>query len=496
MPMEQFVSASIGPYVLHRLIGRGDRTAVYRATSVQETASVAVKIMLRADSPRFEEEAATLHGLRHPHLLPVLDYGMQREIVYLVTPLMKGGSLAQRIAGGSIEQRQLADILLPIAETLDFLHLHGCLHRDVKPANILFNDAGTVFLADPPLFGSPLLIDMQHRVRVSGPQAGAPPYHPPEQQRREPLTPAADLYGLAVTTREMIATALKLDGAHTDLPLALQAVFQRAMHPEPYNRFPNAMLFASQVLSGLGETGHSRDTVIEKPAGRLRIFISYARADEKALHSLVTHLEKRGHIVWYDRELKDRGGQKWWDNILKEIRRANLIIPAVSDALIKSKPCRDELKYAFDLGKNVLPVKIAPADLKLAMPQLAVLEIVDFTEPAGAVHLDGSIKNLPRSRPLPSPLPEPPPAPLSPLSALSEEIHHADYLDLPRQAYLILQCETLLEEGSSREAVIELLKAMRRRRDLTVQHNRKINDLIARFARRRWLLPRFGLPHP
>ena len=155
----------------------------------------------------------------------------------------------------------------------------------------------------------------------------------------------------------------------------------------------------------------------QPPTRRLRIFLSYAREDQVAVQSVQAGLDALHHETWIDRKLD--GGQAWWDEICKQICSCDAMLVAVSPALLESDAAVRERAYARRLGKPLLPVLVAPVLTDLLPPDLAPLQLVDYTNvgPMTGFQLAGALAALPPAPPLPDRLPDPPPVPTSYLVA-------------------------------------------------------------------------------
>jgi hypothetical protein len=210
-----------------RPIGRGGMGCVYEAVSRTVDRPMALKVIdaSLAANPDFKRyflrEIRTTVGLRHPHILPILNYAPDpdAEIVYLATPLVgEDGcrSLADLLATrGRLEPAAAAQLLGQVCDALAYAHQirPAVVHRDISPGNILLNrdDAGgfDVLLAD---FGIAYPADESDRsafTRTDGvaPSAGKPQYMAPEQFDEEafgPITPATDLYQLGVVAHQCV----------------------------------------------------------------------------------------------------------------------------------------------------------------------------------------------------------------------------------------------------------------------------------------------------
>src|ERR1051326_4716060 len=152
----------LGRYRLLHRIGYGGMGEVWLAEDPMLHRQIAVKILLLRGQDdqqaplRFAREARAIAALHHPHILPIHDYGKQEQpggkaITYIVMPYVVGGSLAHRIAAltsGTMPQPEAISYLAQAAEAIDYAHLHGIIHRDVKPENLLLRDGTWLLLAD------------------------------------------------------------------------------------------------------------------------------------------------------------------------------------------------------------------------------------------------------------------------------------------------------------------------------------------------------------
>lgn len=212
----------------------------------------------------------------------------------------------------------------------------------------------------------------------------------------------------------------------------------------------------------------------------ISVFLSYSRKDETAARQVVSDLE-RGHVsVWRDSEL--RGGDPWWQKILEHIRECDVFIFALSNNGLASKPCRAELAYARDLGLPVLPVQIGPVDSLRTAP-VGEIQVVDYREQSGAsgIALFAELDEAARKRqPLPDPLPLSPPVPFAYLLRLGAAIE-AEQLTPAEQADLIGQLRDCLEnedDETVKEDARDLLRALRRRSDVTYRHAGEIEQML------------------
>ncbi len=181
-----------------------------------------------------------------------------------------------------------------------------------------------------------------------------------------------------------------------------------------------------------------------------KLFVSYARENRPHVDELVRHLDALGYEPWVDTAL--RGGQTWWDEILRRISECDVFTAIVSPNSLNSVACKRELKWALALGKPVLP--IAVERLPEALPRdFSVRQIVDYSEPGqeAAFALAGALTNLPPAPALPEPLPEPPAAPLSYLTDLVDQVSQPDPLSHEQQHQILTQIQPALRSADPEE---------------------------------------------
>ena len=152
-----------------------------------------------------------------------------------------------------------------------------------------------------------------------------------------------------------------------------------------------------------------------------QLFISYARENKPDVEALVRDLDALGYQTWVDSSL--RGGQTWWEEILRRIADCDVFLVIVSRHTLSSVACKRELEWALALNKPVLPVAVERRPD--ALPRtLSMRQIVDYSKSGrqAAFALAGALVTLPPAPQPPEQLPEPPPAPLSYLSDLIDHL--------------------------------------------------------------------------
>ncbi|WP_443698677.1 protein kinase domain-containing protein, partial [Pseudomonas sp.] len=245
-------------YDIEGEIGEGAMASVYLATQRSLERKVALKVMaaaLAADPSfceRFLREGKTLARLSHPHTVTIHDIGNVGELYYMAMEYLPNGTLKERIAAGLTPEQGLT-LIRQIASALGYAHARGLVHRDVKPANILFRADGTAVLSD---FGIAKSLDDRTQFTQAGFAVGTPSYMSPEQARGQEIDGRADLYALGVVLYEILVGKLPYNGtdalstalAHLTEPLPelplhhgrYQEVLRKLLAKDPNERFPDA----------------------------------------------------------------------------------------------------------------------------------------------------------------------------------------------------------------------------------------------------------------
>jgi serine/threonine protein kinase len=236
MGNKNYSGVSFGRFHLYEKLGEGGMATVYKAFDTHLESEVAVKVIrnrklapeiLRKTLKRFEREARALVKLSHPNIVKIIDYGEFEGQPFLVMPYFRGGTLKDLMQGKPIPYQRAARLLSPIAHALSYAHQAKIIHRDVKPANILIDEAGNPMLTD---FGIAKILDEENPINLTGTSAviGTPEYMAPEQVRSDAVDHRADIYALGVVFYEMVTGRKPFQA---DTPVAV--LFKHVSDPLP-----------------------------------------------------------------------------------------------------------------------------------------------------------------------------------------------------------------------------------------------------------------------
>ncbi|MHC1783641.1 MAG: protein kinase [Anaerolineaceae bacterium] len=229
---------SLGKYELHEQLGKGGFGTVYRAVDTELDRVVALKILhpqLTTDTgflERFRREARVTAGLENPHIVRIYDMGEAEGRVFIAMQYLPGGSLKQKLEQErALPFDEALEIMKQVCRGLQAAHKKGLVHRDVKPANILFDGEGQAVIGD---FGLARAVQLSGSTESSSAAGGAgtPAYRAPELWRgKPPASPATDVYSLGCVLYEMLTGKVLFDGATPD-EIITQHLVERPDIPE------------------------------------------------------------------------------------------------------------------------------------------------------------------------------------------------------------------------------------------------------------------------
>ncbi|BBO36063.1 WD40 repeat domain-containing serine/threonine-protein kinase [Lacipirellula parvula] len=282
---------SFTEFTLLREIGRGGMGVVYEAEQLALRRRVALKILPIASAlsegrlARFQNEALAAATLNHPNIVPVYSVGCEHGLHYYAMQLIDGQSLAEQIAkrrknpqAAETDYFELASLAAQAADALEFSHRKGIVHRDVKPANLLLDDVGKLWVTD---FGLARLSD-EAGLTSTGDMLGTLRYMSPERiASNYPIVdPSADVYSLGMTLFEMIALRPAFDGQDRaallrqiledepprlrqvapNAPVDLETIVAKAIEKDPAQRYPSAAALAADLRRFI-----NREPIAAKP---------------------------------------------------------------------------------------------------------------------------------------------------------------------------------------------------------------------------------------
>lgn len=193
-------------YKILREIGKGGMATVYLAVQESLHRNVVLKILddVKVDNSdlgeRFLAEGRILASLNHPNIITIYDIGIANDLLYISMEYVQGGDLKQRLEL-PVSPDEVLDYISKVVSALGEAHKHGIVHRDVKPANILFSDNDTPILTD---FGIAKEVDTDSDLTSTGIFLGSPNYVSPEQADGQKIDGRADIYSLGCIFYEML----------------------------------------------------------------------------------------------------------------------------------------------------------------------------------------------------------------------------------------------------------------------------------------------------
>jgi tetratricopeptide (TPR) repeat protein len=304
----------LGNYRLLSVLGSGQYAAVYLGEHVYLKTQAAIKVLhthlVGAELEVFLTEARALAHLVHPHIVRVLDFGVERGIPYLVMDFAPEGTLRQlHPPGTALTCANVLRYVKQIASALQYAHYHQVIHRDIKPDNMLVGRNNEVLLSD---FGIAALAPGtggQQRRRPEGNCA----YMAPEQFRGQPC-PASDQYALGIMAYEWLAGSRPFSGGEIEMmvqhqstpppslreraatiPPAVEQVVLQALAKQPEARFASVEAFAQALSRACGAV--SAGALLPASPSQAQLAFQIGRAHHQPLVGREREWEALVHLL-------------------------------------------------------------------------------------------------------------------------------------------------------------------------------------------------------
>ena len=266
-------------YQIIRVLGRGGMAYVFEAVELDLDRRVALKVLPMEHTytedlvKRFKREAKLAAGLHHPHIIPIYSVGSNGRVHYFTMAFMDGGTLEERVQQGLYLDTTI-EIIKQVASALDYAHRKKLIHRDIKAANIMFDEHGAAYVVD---FG--IAKATANTITATRSFFGTPHYMSPEQVVDEKIDGRADLYALGVLFYQMATGRYPFNGSealavmyqhvnehplspsdiHSKIPLGISHIILKLLAKDPGERYQTgAELVDDLDLLGTIDSGSSR----------------------------------------------------------------------------------------------------------------------------------------------------------------------------------------------------------------------------------------------
>jgi len=279
----------LGPYEIQALIGAGGMGEVYRAKDARLDRIVAIKVLPASFSAdhdrmqRFAQEARAAAALNHPNILSIFDIGDEKGSPYVVSELLEGVTLRERLRSGALSSRKAIDYGVQVSRGLAAAHEKGIVHRDLKPENLFITSDGRVKILDfglakltRPEAASEADAPTVHGVTEPGLIMGTAGYMSPEQVRGQTADQRSDIFAFGAILYEMISGKRAFHGETSadsmsailkeevpelsetvrNVPAGLERIVRHCLEKNPSQRFHSAgdLAFDLESLTEISAT--------------------------------------------------------------------------------------------------------------------------------------------------------------------------------------------------------------------------------------------------
>jgi eukaryotic-like serine/threonine-protein kinase len=303
---------TLGPYEIDAPIGAGGMGEVYRARDTRLHRDVAVKVLPPAVATdpdrlrRFEQEARAIAALNHPNILAVYDVGEESGLHFIVSELLDGEPLRDKLADGPLPTRRAIDVAVQIARGLAAAHDKGIVHRDLKPENVFVTKDGRVKILDfglakPIGFGQSAAAASTMMPTVAGGTEpglvlGTVGYMSPEQVRGGEVDHRTDIFSFGAVLYELVSgrRAFRRDTAAetmtailkedppdladvgTPIPAGIERIVRRALEKSPDERFQSTkdLAFALDAVGGTSTVSAVRLERVGRRVGPIAVAVA------------------------------------------------------------------------------------------------------------------------------------------------------------------------------------------------------------------------------
>ncbi|WP_372369843.1 serine/threonine-protein kinase [Candidatus Uabimicrobium sp. HlEnr_7] len=284
---EENAPKKIGQYQIVELIGSGGMGKVYKAYHPILNKTIAIKVLLQFDSAseksqqRFFSEAQMMAQLAHPHIVKIHDVGTHNNISYIAMDFIDGPSLKEFLKDNRVSTRKICEMMIEIANAVEYAHKNQIVHRDLKPANLMIEvTTKKIYLMD---FGLAKDLSSRNDLTTSGQLLGTPKYMSPEQAEGNSrnVSHLTDIYALGVIFYEMLTGVCPIQGStqtkiihnirygnvkpittyKKNISTKLESICLKAMTKSPEKRYTSALKMAEDIENFLQGKATSARTI-------------------------------------------------------------------------------------------------------------------------------------------------------------------------------------------------------------------------------------------